>query len=324
MSIGERTTGRSRLRAGYWAVVRSRRFQEFKQSKTNLLGLGVVLLLAFCAVFAMPITLRFSVEGYTISQTVQPFQLAPYDPIQQDIPNRLQSPNRQHLMGTDQLGRDMFSRILYGARISLGVSLMVVVVTLFIGIIMGVVSGYLGGWVDETVMRLVDLLMAFPGLLFALVVVAVLGPGLVNLLLALAVTGWTGYARIIRGEVLSVKEDEFVKAAQVMGASRRRIMFRHVIPNVISPIVVLATLNLGTVVLATAGLSFLGFGAQPPTPEWGNMIARSRDTLTTAWWIANFPGMAIMLTVLGFNLLGDGLRDVLDPRDLGSQEGVGL
>jgi peptide/nickel transport system permease protein len=324
MSTSKRTTGRSRLRAGYQAVVRSRKYQEFKQSKTNLLGLSIVLVLAFCAVFAMPIIIRFSVKGLSFSQTIQPFQLAPYDPIQQDIPNRLQSPNSDHLMGTDQLGRDTFSRVLYGARISLGVSVMVVVITLLVGIVMGVISGYLGGWTDETIMRLVDLLMAFPGLLFALVVVAVLGPGLVNLLLALAVTGWTGYARIIRGEVLSVKEDEFIKAAQVMGASRRRIMFRHVIPNVVSPIVVLATLNLGTVVLATAGLSFLGFGAQPPTPEWGNMIARSRNTLTTAWWVANFPGMAIMLTVLGFNLLGDGLRDILDPRDLGNQEGAGL
>lgn len=324
MSIGEQTPGLSRLRAGYRLVVRSRKFQEFKQSKTNLLGLGIVLLLTFCAVFALPISVRFSVEGFTVSQTIQPFQLAPYDPIEQDIPNRLQAPSREHLMGTDQLGRDIFSRILYGARISLGVSVMVVGISLLIGIVMGVVSGYVGGWADETIMRLVDLLMAFPGLLFALVVVAVLGPGLFNLLLALAVTGWTGYARIIRGEVLSVKEDEFIKAAQVMGASRSRIMFRHVIPNVISPIVVLATLNLGTVVLATAGLSFLGFGAQPPTPEWGNMIARSRDTLTTAWWVANFPGMAIMLTVLGFNLLGDGLRDVLDPRDLSSQEGAGV
>jgi peptide/nickel transport system permease protein len=324
MSTSKRTTGRSRLRAGYQAVVRSRKFNEFKQSKTNLLGLSIVLVLAFCAVFAMPITIRFSVEGFSFSQTIQPFQLAPYDPIQQDLPNRLQSPNSDHLMGTDQLGRDTFSRVLYGARISLGVSVMVVVITLLVGIVMGVISGYLGGWTDETIMRLVDLLMAFPGLLFALVVVAVLGPGLVNLLLALALTGWTGYARIIRGEVLSVKQDEFIKAAQVMGASRRRIMSRHVIPNVVSPIVVLATLNLGTVVLATAGLSFLGFGAQPPTPEWGNMIARSRNTLTTAWWVANFPGMAIMLTVLGFNLLGDGLRDILDPRDLGNQEGAGL
>lgn len=295
----------SRLKSGYRSVVRSRKSREFTQHKLNLVGLGIVLCLTFAGVFA-------------------PW-LAPYDPAEQNIADRLQPPNSEHLMGTDQVGRDVFSRILYGARISLKVSLMVVTISLLIGIVMGLVSGYAGGWVDEAIMRLVDLLIAYPGLLFALIVVAVLGPSLVNLLIALAVTGWTGYARIIRGEVLSVKEDGFVKAAQVMGASRWRIMFRHILPNVISPIVVLATLNLGTVVLGTAGLSFLGFGAQPPTPEWGNMIAQSRDTLTSAWWIANFPGLMIMLTVVGFNLLGDGLRDVLDPRDISDQQqGTGL
>lgn len=304
MSVQEWSPDLSGLKSGYRSIVRSRKFREFRQSKTNLIGLCIVVLLTTGGVFA-------------------PW-LAPYDPLEPNVVDRKQSPNADHLMGTDQLGRDVFSRVLYGARISLKVSVMVVAVSLVIGIVMGLVSGYTGGWVDEGIMRFVDLLMAFPGLLFALVVVAVLGTGLVNLLLALAVTGWTGYARIIRGEVLSVKEDEYVKAAQVMGASRTRIMGRHVLPNVVSPIVVLATMNLGTVVLATAGLSFLGFGAQPPTPEWGNMLARSRNTLTTAWWIANFPGMAIMLTVLGFNLLGDGLRDTLDPRDSSGQQGAGL
>lgn len=304
MSVVEHNPVLSGLKSGYRSIVRSRKFREFINSTTNLLGLGIILLLVVAGIFA-------------------PW-LAPSDPNELNIENRLQSPNSEHLMGTDQLGRDLFSRILYGARISLKVSVMVVAISLLIGIVMGVVSGYIGGWVDEAIMRLVDLLIAFPGLLFALVVVSVLGPSLVNLLLALAVTGWTGYARIIRGEVLSVKEDEFVKAAQVMGASRTRIMSRHILPNVISPIIVLATMNLGTVVLATSGLSFLGFGAQPPTPEWGNMLATSRDTLTTAWWIANFPGMMIMLTVLGFNLLGDGLRDTLDPRDASGQHGVGL
>lgn len=296
--------GVSGLESGYRSIVRSRKFREFTRQKFNLLGLGIVLLLTFSGVFA-------------------PW-LAPYDPIEQDISNRLHPPNADHLMGTDQLGRDLFSRVLYGARISLKVSVVVVSISLAIGTTMGLVSGYAGGWVDEGIMRLVDLLMAFPGLLFALVVVAVLGPSLLNLLIALAVTGWTGYARIIRGEVLSVKEDEFVKAAQLMGASRVRILTRHILPNVIGPIVVLATLNLGSVVLGTAGLSFLGFGAQPPTPEWGNMIANSRDTLTSAWWIANFPGMMIMLTVIGFNLLGDGLRDVLDPREVSDGRSAGL
>lgn len=304
MSVEDRRTPFSSLKSHYRSAVSSRKFREFTQSKTNLLGLGIVFLLTFAGVFA-PI-------------------LAPSDPITQDIENRLQPPNSEHLMGTDQIGRDMFSRVLYGARISLKVSVLVVSISLLIGMVMGVVSGYAGGWVDEAIMRLVDLLIAYPGFLFALVIVAVLGPSLLNLMIALAVTGWTGYARIIRGEVLSVKEDEFIKAAQVMGASRSRIMFRHILPNVISPIVVLATLNMGTVVLGTAGLSFLGFGAQPPTAEWGNMLASSRNFLTTAWWLANFPGMAIMLTVLGFNLLGDGLRDVLDPRDVSGHRSAGM
>lgn len=304
MSVDEQSTPISALKSHYGSVVNSRKFREFTQHKTNLLGLGIVLFLIFVGVFA-------------------PW-LAPYDPIEQNIEDRLQSPNSEHLMGTDQLGRDMFSRVLYGARISLKVSFLVVFISLLIGTVMGVISGYAGGWVDEAIMRLVDLLIAYPGFLFALVVVSVLGPSLFNLMIALAITGWTGYARLIRGEVLSVKEDEFIKAAQLMGASRPRIMFRHIIPNIVSPIVVLATMNMATVVLATAGLSFLGFGAQPPTPEWGNMLANSRELLTTAWWIANFPGLMIMLTVLGFNLLGDGLRDVLDPRDVSSHRGAGL
>lgn len=300
MSVDGRSIPLSSLKSGYEQVARSRKLKEFIQSKTNLLGLSIVLFLIFVGLLA-------------------PW-LAPYDPATQNIEERLHSPNSEHLMGTDQLGRDVFSRILYGARISLKVSFLVVTVSLLIGAVLGVISGYIGGWVDEAIMRLVDLLIAYPGFLFALVVVAVLGPSLVNLLIALAVTGWTGYARIIRGEVLSVKEDEFIKAAQIMGASRSRIMVQHIIPNVVSPIIVLATMNMATVVLATAGLSFLGFGAQPPTPEWGSMLANSRNLLTTAWWMANFPGMAIMLTVFGFNLLGDGLRDVLDPRDKSSQQ----
>lgn len=304
MSFRTRASTLAGLTSTYRSVVRSRKFAEFVGSKTNLLGLGIVILLAAAGVFA-------------------PW-LAPYEPTETNVRERLQAPNVDHPMGTDQLGRDLFSRILYGARISLKVSVSVVAITLLVGTVMGVVSGYAGGWVDEAIMRLVDLLIAFPGLLFALVVVSVLGPSLFNLMLALAVTGWTQYARVIRGEVLSVKEDDFVKAAQVMGASRTRIMGRHLVPNVISPIVVLATMDLGTVVLGTAGLSFLGFGAQPPTPEWGRMLASSRSLLTTAWWMANFPGLAIMLTVFGFNLLGDGLRDVLDPRDVSSQKGAGL
>lgn len=324
MSLRERRPTFADLRSRYIAVMNSRKFGEFVRRPTNLLGLGIVALLAFCAIFAEPIVIRFTIEDYAISQTIQPFSLTPYDPNEQNIQNRLQSPSGEHLMGTDRLGRDMFSRVLYGARISLQVSATVVAITLVIGVVIGVVAGYTGGWVDEVLMRLVDLLFAFPGLLFALVVAAVLGPSLMNLMIALAAVGWTGYARIIRGEVLSVKEDDFIKAAQGMGASRSRILGGHIVPNVISPIVVLATMRMATIVLATAGLSFLGLGAQPPTPEWGTMLAQNRDLIGSAWWVVNFPGLAIMLTVFGFNLLGDGLRDVLDPRDVSGGRGGGL
>lgn len=304
MSVNGQDTLRSSLKSQYWAVVNSRKFYEFTRSTTNLLGLGIVFFLISGAVFA-PI-------------------VAPYDPTKQHIEDRLEPPSGDHLMGTDRLGRDLFTRILYGARISLQISFAVVAITLLIGGMVGVISGYAGGLIDEALMRFVDMLIAFPGLLFALVIAAVLGPSLLNIMIALSVVGWTGYARIIRGTVLSVKEDKFVKAAQIMGASRTRIIMRHLVPNVISPIVVLATMNMATVVLLTSGLSFLGFGAQPPTPEWGNMLANSRPTIITAWWVSTFPGLAIMVTVLGFNLLGDGLRDVLDPRDITGKGGAGL
>lgn len=304
MTVADRSPADSGPESRFRTIVQSRKFNEFTQNTTNLLGLGIVLLLTFASVFA-PI-------------------VAPYDPTATHIQDRLEPPSRDHPMGTDQLGRDIFTRVLFGARISLQISVIVVTITLLIGGVIGVVAGYAGGWIDEGLMRLVDLLIAFPGLLFALVIAAVLGPSLVNIMIALSAVGWTGYARIIRGSVLSVKEDEFIKAAQIMGASRSHIIIRHLIPNVISPIVVLATMNMATVVLGTAALSFLGLGAQPPTPEWGTMLADSRDTLTSAWWIANFPGLMIMATVLGFNLLGDGLRDVLDPRDISGRRGAGL
>nr|WP_305794545.1 nickel transporter permease [Halomarina rubra] len=227
-------------------------------------------------------------------------------------------------MGTDQLGRDVLSRLLYGARISLQISLAVVAITLAIGTAVGLIAGYAGGWVDEALMRFVDILLAFPGILLALVIAGILGPNLTNIMIALAVVGWTQYARIIRGSVLSVKQEEFVKAAQLMGVPRRRIVLRHILPNVVTPVIVLATMDMAYVILGTAGLSFLGLGAQPPTPEWGTMLSQGRNFVDTAWWVVNFPGLAIMITVLGFNLLGDGLRDVLDPRDMGDVENKGM
>ncbi len=239
--------------------------------------------------------------------------VVPHDPTTQDLANSLQPPSTAHPLGTDELGRDVLARLVYGARISLGIAVAVTAVRLVLGTTIGLLAGYVGGRVDEALMRLVDVQLAFPGLVLALVIAGILGPSLRNVLIALAVVGWGSYARLVRGSVLSTKEREFVRAARLLGASRTQIVTRHLLPNVVSPVVVLATLNLGTVVLATAGLSFIGLGAQPPTPEWGTMLSDGRHYLRDAWWIANAPGVAIMLTVLGFNLLGDGLRDVLDP-----------
>ncbi|GAA0196132.1 nickel transporter permease [Haladaptatus pallidirubidus] len=293
-----------RAHSQYQAIVQSRKLRQFKSNRLNLIGLALVLLVVSSALLA-------------------PW-IAPYEPNEQDLLNRLDSPSSEHIMGTDQLGRDMFSRLLYGAQISLRVALVVVAITLMIGTFVGVVAGYAGGWVDEALMRFVDILLAFPGILLALVIAGILGPSLTNIMIALAVVGWTQYARIIRGSVLSIKEKEFIKAARLMDVSKPRIIWRHVLPNVITPVVVLATMDMAYVILGTAGLSFLGLGAQPPTPEWGAMLSQGRNHIQTAWWVVNFPGLVIMITVLGFNLLGDGLRDVLDPRDLGDVEGKSL
>lgn len=293
-----------KIRRRYRQLGRSRGLKQFAENKLNLIGVAFISLVVFAAVFAP--------------------ELAPYGPAEQDLFNRLQSPSLDHPMGTDQLGRDIFSRLLFGARISLRIAVIVVGITLTIGTSVGVIAGYVGGWVDEVLMRIVDILLAFPGILLALVIAGILGPSLTNIMIALSVVGWTQYARIIRGSVLAVKEEKYIKSAQLMGVSDTTIITRHVIPNVVTPVIVLATMDLAYVILGTAGLSFLGLGAQPPTPEWGTMLASGRNYVDTAWWVVNFPGLAIMITVLGFNLLGDGLRDVLDPRDIGDIEDKGM
>lgn len=235
------------------------------------------------------------------------------DPMTQDLSNRLQPPSLAHPFGTDRLGRDVFARIVHGARVSLGIAVAVTAIRLVLGVAVGLLAGYTGGWTDELLMRVVDLLFAFPGIVLALVIAGIAGPSLTNVLFALAVVGWGTYARVVRSEVLSVRERDYVTASRLSGTPHHRIVLEHVLPNVLGPTIVLATLDIGTVVLATAGLSFLGLGAQPPTPEWGTMIAAGRHYLQTAWWLVNVPGLAIVVTVLGFTLLGDGLRDVLDP-----------
>lgn len=240
--------------------------------------------------------------------------LAPQDPAVLHMTEGLQGPSAHHLLGQDKLGRDILSRIIFGSRISLLVGLTVVTASLILGVIIGSVSGYAGGIVDETVMRVVDIFQAFPGILLAIAITAVLGPSLQNLLLALCLMGWVGYARIIRGQVLSLREMEYVQAIRSIGAPPVRILALHILPNILAPVLVEATFGMAGAIVAEAGLSFLGLGVQPPTPSWGSMLAEGRQFLLLAPHLTIFPGFAIMVTVLGINFLGDSLRDALDVR----------
>jgi len=239
----------------------------------------------------------------------------PYNPrIDSNLLISRQSPSLQHPFGTDRLGRDVFRRIMHGTRISLTVGFSVVLFTNLAGIALGLAGGYLGGAIDTIIMRLLDVLLAFPSILLAIAIVAVRGPGLTNTMIAVSIVGIPGSARVVRSMVLSLRERDFVVAAQMVGASKLRIMLQHILPNTLSPIIVQATLGIGGAVLFAAALGFLGLGAQPPAPEWGAMISDGLPFLTTSPHLVFFPGMAIMVTVLGFNLLGDGLRDALDPQ----------
>jgi peptide/nickel transport system permease protein len=240
--------------------------------------------------------------------------LSPYPPNEGDLTKRLKAPDREHLLGTDPLGRDILSRVIYGARISLQIQIVAVVIAMFVGTILGMVGGYYGGTFDNLIMRLMDILLAFPGIFLAIAIIAVLGPGLTNLMLAAGIYSIPQFARIVRGSVLSLKEKEFVEAARAVGEKDFNILFRYLLPNSMAPIIVQTTLRMATVLLTASGLSFLGLGVQPPTPEWGAMLSNARAYLITAPHVATVPGLAIMLVVMGFNLFGDGLRDSLDPR----------
>jgi peptide/nickel transport system permease protein len=241
----------------------------------------------------------------------------PFDPASQELALRLAGPTGAHWFGLDELGRDIFARVLSGARISLMVGIVVVGVSSTIGVTLGSIAGYFGGRVDEAISRLIDILLAFPGLLLAIALVAVLGPNLRNVVLALSLIGWVGYARLVRGQVLRAREFEFVQAARALGASTPRILARHVIPTTLPAVTVQATLGMGGAILAEAALSFLGLGVQPPTPSWGTMLSYGRGHLLDAPHLTIFPGIAIAVLVLGFNFLGDGLRDRLDPATQG-------
>lgn len=240
--------------------------------------------------------------------------IAPHDPYVTDPINKLQPPNAKHLMGTDGLGRDVLSRVLYGARISLWIAFLILLVAGTTGTLVGIVSAHLGGFWDNILMRITDIFMAFPQLILAMAVAAALGPSLTNVVLAISFGAWTVFARLARSRAIAVREEDFVEAARACGAGHLRIIFRHILPLALSPVIVQGTLSMGGIILTAAGLGFLGFGAQPPSPEWGLMVSDGRNFMPHAWWVSTFPGLAIAVTVLGFNLLGDGIRDVLDPK----------
>jgi peptide/nickel transport system permease protein len=279
------------------AVDRSDRrhpLRQFISDRLAATGLAIILLLTLAGVFA-PL-------------------LAPHDPTVIDPLRGLEGSSRDHLLGTDELGRDVLSRLLIGARWSLGIAALATLCVMTVGTLIGLIAGYLGGWVDAVIMRIVDALLALPSLVLYLAIIGTLGPGIRNVFIALVAISWASYARVMRGLVLSVRERAFVRASRSLGAGNGRLMLRHILPNVISPIVVLATLQLGGTILALAALGFFGLGAQPPTPEWGTMINQGRLFLQTNPGLMVYPGIAISLAVLGFNLMGDGLRDVLDPQ----------
>ncbi len=250
--------------------------------------------------------------AWILISLLAPF-IAPYAPLEQDIVNRLQGPSERHWFGTDQLGRDVFSRVLYGGRLSLPAGVMVVIVAGIIGTAVGALAGFVGGWFDELAMRATEVFLAFPTIILAMAVAAALGPSLVNAIVAMVVVWWPNYARVVRSLVLGVKSQEFVEAARALGVPDGRILWRTVLPNCLAPAVVLATIDLGNAILVFAGLSFLGLGPEPSTPEWGRMVADG-IAYFDQWWMAAFPGLAIFTVVIAFNFLGDGIRDALDPR----------
>jgi peptide/nickel transport system permease protein len=243
--------------------------------------------------------------------------LSSFDPLDTALQENLRPPGPGHLLGTDQLGRDILSRILHGARLSLRVGLVVVGLAGLVGVITGLAAGFWGGWMDDVLMRITDVFLAFPSLILAMAIAAALGPSLSNVMIAVAAVTWPVYARLTRGQVLSLREMPFVEAARSVGVPDHRIIARHLLPNIVSALMVQASFDMGGAILAAAGLSFIGFGAQPPIPEWGVMISEGRNYIATQWWLSTFPALAILLVVTGFNLLGDGLRDLLDPRARG-------
>jgi peptide/nickel transport system permease protein len=269
-------------------------WKRLKRNRLALIGLSIVILLILIAILA-PV-------------------ISPYDPNARIKEDSSLGPSRAHLFGTDLLGRDIFSRVIYGSRISIEVGIIAVGISVILGLILGALSGYFGNIPDTVIMRIADIFFAFPYILGAIVIMTVLGPGIVNIFIAIGILGWASFARIFRGSILSIKNKEYIEAARALGASNYRIITKHIFPNSFAPIIVYATMNVGTAIIVEAALSFLGIGVQPPTPAWGKMLADSLEYIDTAPWLMLFPGLAILITVLGFVLLGDGLRDAFDPR----------
>ncbi len=268
--------------------------EKFLKNKLAVSGLAAILFLVVIAVFAP--------------------SLSRYNPIEGDIIQRLSPPSAAHIFGTDELGRDVFTRMIYGTRISVTIGIVAVSISVLIGVSLGLLSGYFGGRTDDILMRFVDIMLCFPTFFLILMVIAFLGANIFNVIIVIGLTSWTGLARLVRGETLSVKERDFIVAAEGLGLSRPRIIFVHILPNVIAPVIVSSIFGVGGAILTESGLSFLGLGVQPPTPSWGNILTSGKDYIHIAWWLSLFPGLAILITVLGWNLLGDGLRDVFDPR----------
>ena len=275
-------------------IARPRRRPAWRRSPLTVAGVVLIVTLALIAVLA-PI-------------------IAPANPLKQVLSTRLKPPSAAHWLGTDQLGRDVLSRMIYGARISLTIGIVVVGLAASLGTLVGLVAGYTGGWLDEGLMRLTDVFFAFPALILAMAISGALGPSLTNAMIAIAVVTWPVYARLVRAQVLSLREREYVEASRSLGASAERIVWHHILPNTLAPLLVQASFDMGAAILSAAGLSFIGFGTQPPTAEWGVMISEGRNYIATQPWLSLFPGVAILLTVAAFNLIGDGLRDALDPR----------
>jgi peptide/nickel transport system permease protein len=270
--------------------------RHFRKSKVALAGLFILVALYLVALLA-PL-------------------IAPYDPIEQRdiVQTSYLGPNAANWLGTDRFGRDILSRILYGARISLSIGFVATLISVTLGTVLGALAGFFGGKVDSLLMRFTDMVLAFPRLVLLIMIVALFSPSIAVIITVLGLTQWPNTTRIVRGDVLSLREREFIQAAHALGFGKARIIFRHLVPNVLAPVIVTATLGIGNTIVLEAGLSFLGLGVQPPIPSWGNMVADGRDNLLGAWWVATFPGLTIVLTVLAFNLVGDGLRDALDPR----------